>query len=515
MSFLKTKKFWIPTLLISTSIITIGTGLGVSSQSKNSFDIYPSDSKEVIISKLKNALETINDSNIQVNLATGIVPIRNSLSQTGNKQTIDAYAFDINNTQLSLNSQTKLPNGINIELKINETLNSSIELNKGNLKIDVIAKSAYSEVNETKVINLNNFKKIDANLASLIKEVDNKAILEIPRKSNQTTQQQTQNISYQTIEELNNKTDSITGLSALVSSNLVTSDELKTTLEIKDEVKLDSISKQGINTYFNLVNTKNNGTIKLINNKNGIEYIALVDEIKVLDLAASEIKIAPNGYSNIESIEFANKLKTNSNNASSLTIKIPETNTDTAKQTDVLIHPYIIQTNANNEALSVGLEISFGSGENKKTYNTFKANDLAELKNAGFSFSLFTKKLSQSEDTVKLSDINTDKKLDKLFVSNNFKMSFSTTNDSNNLKTELDKFSKVEIKNNKLNEPIRISIKDSTSSRSAKNSVTNPTKENWIAFAAYTYKDISLYNLLLTPNISLIHLEKIAQAKEQ
>lgn len=491
---------------------------------------------------LDRVLNNIEASNVIIKplVPTNGLMLKKLVSQQSDEIKKSTYAFDINKQQLDLEQQTlqTIPSNVTISFDIDNKTQTNKAFNEGKLNILVKAELKNEpSINKTKKLELNGFKQADKSLFELLNQNsndENKVVLNLtkPKKANET-------ISLKTLEELNaisesktlrtqltaKETKGISGLSALLKqiNKEETSPNKAETVVIEGKVKLEKITKSGTSgeekTNFHLISSTPN-PLKLIDKKSEeTSSVLLVDEIIVSNLLASSIRLIPVGVELEDINEIAKAFKENATTSKNFkgsdevgySIEVKKTGQE-PNAINVPISINLVKRTQKIQDILVNLEVSFGSETGLvKTYSTTKDLDIKELKDAGFSFDIYTKKIEGDNNlVVDANKINNpSNKLEEYFNKDSKNKTIKKENliDSSNPKGGYKKLSssEAEFKTN-------FKISQATSVMQQKGSGDTPQEdwvgENWISFISYCFKGMNENEVLVFPLINLIHIKE-------
>lgn len=478
-----------------------------------------------------------------------------ALNDLNKKETIDissTYAFNVLTKQLFLKEETiKLPQDITATFNLDIEQNTASNLNSGRLNVKVTLKNTKDSTQATTdAIELNGFKvaTISEDLKSLFENEGKDFQIKIdPKKDNRNgfefidlellnstfTRQIAKQPSRSSLvnrhdsqvaslgqdeseEDEETQTVSETGLTSWLKADETKKDKV-IGVSLVGKVKLSQISKEGNGdsekTIFHLVAKDEKNKIKLVKDKEEI----LVSEIKSTNIVASDVALVPlninkqgtNGF--LETLrkttdgempngKYLDDKKDKSLNRD-LYIDLNKMN-GTIRGNNVFINPYLVkQTEQNKSELPFAIWVKFGKNDYLTTYRTDNEKQLAELKEAGFSFGIYSKQLMTTDQNIQPQTF-TNKKMDleKYFVTANYsKPSIRQSKGSMPMDKYPAGFDLVEIKHNQLVKDLKLKATVSKDQMKSTNTVT---------FVDYSYKGIDASKVLYTPSISLIHLEK-------
>lgn len=545
MSIFNSKKALFSSLAVmGIGAVAIGTGLGVSLNNSSSTTLNESsdsktdqDIKNEITEIDEEKLSAIKSSLDSISLESFTLKTFTNTDVTNRNET---YAFDIDPSKLELkiNNNNLLIDGYKLEAKIDYLKNKPSQLNDGKLtiNIDVVDsnnKKITSDQISSKEIVFSDFKKADSSLTALLKNETASLRLD-PTKDDREN-----SISYNTIETLNsvvkvpkrnmeqeqNEEAEARALELSESSFesfhyltelLKKQDEYKRgekmklieNVSISGEVYLDKITYDlsSNETLFHLVSKEANRPLKLVKKDNSNKVIkqALIGEIITTHLLASDITIKPRIYDANKTQTYKSELVTNSNNLfknatnkNDLLEKDIYLSLSSIQHQDdlsinkVFIKPYVVdKNNPTSTEIDFCLSISFGD----KKFDLDNEYDLQALKLAGFSFNAYTKKLGDDSYTPNMMNFLSANKLDSYFTQSTFTKPVAITN----LNTATNGLNETKFENNSLSKSFKITLKDTDDKKTSIHAV----------FASYSYKEVKDTNVLFTPSLTILKLDK-------
>lgn len=450
------------------------------------------------------------------------------------------FGYGIENNQLGLKDDAELRDKVNVELSVSDK-NNTKTYNEGNLLVNVklITKGNESS-SETKEITLTGFKKVGEDFQKFFKEkVTNGSEYSLDLEMGNLKA----NIPLFTIKDLNTKVDLFTPRANEARMKLKARDdkpeaerkELTTASEekkkvssltsffwnknkdndnsenlgeisIEGETKLEAIVKdESKGVLFKLVSADKKTPLRLVK-KDKDE--ALIESIFVNNIAATDVSVKPVSSKESYAAEFKQEIKEvaefikekgDVNLDRDLAIDLAKQQPKGAENF-LFVKPYLIENiESSNDPYKLGVEItvSFGDGQNVKTYKTSSEQDLETLKEAGFSFEIYTKKLTQAGGDEKMlhTAIKNSAELIKVFDANNHNKLIQKP------VREVDKFKVQTIDSSALKTSLEVSIaKDSGSTFDGNYLLVTGYK--------YTFKADPAVNdkLLFTSNLSLVKL---------
>lgn len=473
-------------IIVGSSVATVATFAGISvgvvnatSASSNFVSTNPNE-------EINNETPNTNSSNPQTDSTLNTTSVERidfnsyfnevekslSIYKSDDKSSgIDkqkTFAYQITKQQLGL-SNTTLNNDVSIEYEIDSS-NTISDLNEGILKVRTkLTSLKHSDQSEEKVITLQGFKKASAELKSFFEKNGQEQTYGLNLSKKEAQEQKADGPLF-TVDDLNIKvqltppvvTQTSTGKQARLNQpgtrTAVSEQKTVTSLSsffwdknkssnssigdftIEGEVKLATITKSDEgNLLFKLVSAKKNDPLRIVKktkdaSENETEE-ALIESITLSNLAATNIALIPKNTKEAYLEEF--KTKANGTEASKpyLTDKgDKDINQELALNLNgsglenlLFINPFSVAKPDDKQddfKLLFDLSISFGKGETAKTFRTDKAEDLALLKELGFSFDIYSKKLSEAKDekssaeaikkvatAIKVFDVNNHNKL--------------------------------------------------------------------------------------------------------
>lgn len=493
--------------------------------------------------ELSEVIKTISQNDIVLikKQASNEAIIKKNLSseQTKEVKLEDIYAFDANAYDFALSKKKQLPANITVEIKSKEESFKNLnDLNGGKLDLELIVKDKVSNKEEKTNLNVSIFKKPDSKILELFGENSNNqkdyVLPVIVGKNNKvekfSTLEYLNKERLKLAEEQEPKDETFNGISVLLNEVNKQGDKKETnkniTLAITGKIKLLEIKKESDDKTYFYLGSVDESFLKLKRTENKEVSEVLVKQIKLNNLAISSLSVVP--LENKEEVsetyrkELLTKWKEGTNEADTLSVTINKTKARTIandQSVNLPISAYKLEKDSKDPInLEANLVVSFGSGDFVKTYNTTEANDLNELKNAGFSFGIFSKQLVNKKETQKpevcdSSIVEMTNKLDQYF-----------TNTSNKNPTNKPEIKEDDMKqdgeyflNRLANSSLEAKFKLGENSPKVENrekaaaSVISAEKmnQNWLVFANYSYPNMDESNkkVLYAPTLSLIHLE--------
>lgn len=494
----KSKKFIITSIALSTISLSAVAGIsaGVISYKKG-FDVTK------LLDPVARFLNSIKKSDIvvyklgnsQIDPSSFLPSTNDNLFQNANSninrnETIansENYAFNVIKEQLGFRNDFLIPDSTAVSIELNQKLNTTSSLNNGFLYVDIFANRINQEV-RTKTIELNDFKKAHSDLTSFLNSSDQEGLIINPKIAN----------SLMSIEQLNDSNWNNTNTSGInvMFKTAYANNELINQVQLDAKVQLKKIIKQNAIVYFVLEALDKNEPIKLTRVVNNEIQQAAVKQIYFSNLAASSITLLPIQANN----EAANNLfkqallATNANNEN-LEVLSKETNIQISIKNPSsidLANPNVIITNINPYVITkqtneINFTFSIRYGQKIYWYNNIK--DYEELVNADFVFSIYLKDLKTSDLNVSSLELSSSelglfKHLNNQYIPINKTLLGSYNYKETEIKTISD-LNKVNIVNDHKNET-----------------------ENYIGFISYKFNNIPINQVLFTPDLSIIRMQK-------
>lgn len=544
---------------LATTTVVVGTAVGVS-VSQNSVNNETGKSEQG--GENSNPQPETNGSNSGVNqggnnqvvepidlkkLAATITATNIGIKPVSNEGEIEPlpmpelmpqnlYAFNVQSQELTFKKPNNFPQEVQVTFDLNSADNTVANLNNGMLKVGLTLKDTTPNRTEQNThhheVRLTTFKKVDVmtNFPNLFEEET--FVLNITPMGESAT-------NFTTIEELNNQailvanptprrelenrnTQTTTGLNQWLKKDTSKTSHL-TDISIEGLVKLEKISgnEEGTKAYFHLVSKDASNRIKLVKKgKEGEGNLEVaIAEIKTTNLLATDISVIPTNIDETGTTNFTNALKAlgseeeankkyltdkqdpslNRELSVDLTMGMEETplGSFSTPANKLYIKPYATPKPEGTD-VSLSVLVSFGSGTSLKTFNTSVEKEREELKAAGFSFGLFSKKLDESSMDISATTFTSDKdNLEMYFKTANYMGSVDRPNMSSG--SYPGGFALTSVDKDSLETGFMVKVMASPE--------TPFTSENWVTFADYRYSGIEGSKVLYTPVISLIRVE--------
>lgn len=544
MTFFKSKKFLIPTIVLSTiAIVGIGTGIGIATSNNSKYI------------NLKRFLRNINENSIVIknlsnnNQNNSRIRTRRNGDQEPSKfiKREEIFAFNVLQEQVELVESISIPDGVNLSLNIGNNLNSASNLNQGELNVLVTIEQENNGI-ETKKVSLKGFKLAQTDQFEKILNNNemNLGIDFVLNKNANTTTNQQSNPTYFSIDDLNkkvyivkkdnryiitkpwfsdenkesnkpNETEEVSLLTywlKQLSTHAINHESEVKEIVVKGEVKLKQIKKENERIYFYLTSSDPSKPLYLVKkdeNKNIISQTA-IDYIKTTNVLATDLTIVPLDIKELETKELNEALSQDVKTTGYVVDKKDEAlNRNLAITTNkgflsdhdrVYIKPYVAGLNQTNKGINFKLLLNFGSNKYAKTYDTSINADLNELTEAGFSFDVYSKQLSNEGEVITKANAIAKNENDLGRYLNEFTYLIPIKKTASDTSVE----NPVKLNNGLLVTSFKDQKPNELYLQKEQKEVIRPS--NWILFSSYTYGDVANNHVLFTPTISLIHFKR-------
>lgn len=448
------------------------------------------------------------------------------------------FAYKIEVVQIGLKDDAEVRDEVNADFSISSA-NNTKTYNEGNLLVDVkLTNKKKDSETKTEQITLTGFKtvsdefkkffngnsvnnetysldlgvdKLDSSKALFtVEDLNTKVSLFTPKAMAAAAKLKERSITEEEKKILTETAQEKKDVSSLTSffwdKNKADQEQTIGEISIEGKAKLETIVKDNTKgVLFKLVSSSKSEPLRLVKDS---KDEALVDSIYVTNIAATDVSVRPLNSKEDYAKDFKEKVSgdsgfvTNKGDADLNRDLAVNLNTMQTSGVENLLYvkPYLIENvdaSGDSYKLPVEITVSFGNGNDAKTFKTSDVEQLKILTDAGFSFSVYSKKLAtENMENMKAEAIKTVATEAKVFHAN------AHNKLTDKPITTMDKFTGTDLETATLNQKLEIEIK--------KEPTNGKIEGTYLLVAGYKYSFKAVPNvnnkLLFTSNLSWVDL---------